>query len=228
MTLFIVIFCLSLLISGIIALVIITPDRDDHNYQTVQKLFFAVNPEKIPAAFQLKTINVYGVMIETKTDQNEDVIFAAFITGFTGYYTKSNGGVIAGRKYSPNNNEVQRDLMEMCDNNDLTGRFQTRESRIAAAKLVMEVKDHLNFTTPFAGTYSISPDSSGMWFLTEKGFRCAEIKNSIIAETQWYRLIQKSLKIINDLKVTASGNEDYELRNMRQNFNSSPSQNNLL
>jgi hypothetical protein len=174
----------------------------DHNYHAIMKLFFAVNPTNFQNSNLPDSSKVLGLLIETRTEQNEKVILAIFISGFAGFYTVYDGGIIGGKKYFNDNNVVQQELIEMCNSKSLNGKFQTRNTKVRASNIVKGAYRYIDHTMPYSNSYDIPDDSTGLWFLTKNGFRCAVVKNTLISNSLWNSLIYESLLLIKSLKIS--------------------------
>ena len=196
----IVVFVFLILIIILILIVTIGSSShsnyEDPDFSSLRKLFFALKTINISFDSTRNPGKVFGVMIETEHPVMGRVIYASLINGFTGYYLAKGGGNIAGKEYSPGNKTVQNELIQMCNENGLIGKYQSRETKILARQLVLSANQYLELSRSFNNSFSISPHSSSFWFFTEHGYRCLEVINSDIHQSSLHSLVEDCFFII--------------------------------
>jgi len=171
---------------------------EDNNYQSLKKLFFAVNANNINSNFLKNSSNVFGILIEACLEDNKKVLFASYITGFTGYYQSKGGGIIGGKWYEENDQNVLQELMQLCNIKNLNGERQRVETRNMAIKLTIKANDFLNQSERYANS-SESISTIKFWFLTKEGEYFVEVENSLLNNSNLKELVNKGYEIISEL-----------------------------
>jgi hypothetical protein len=171
---------------------------EDNNYQALKKLFFSVNANNINSEYLNNPKTVFGVLIEAYIKDNKKILFASYITGFAGYYQSKGGGLIGGKWYPENDNNLQQELMQLCDSKNLIGQKQRIETRKMATKLTIRANDFLNQTVR-DNSWRENANTIKFWFLTKEGVYFAEEENSLINNSNWKELVNKAYDIINEL-----------------------------
>lgn len=172
-------------------------NEEDHNYQALKKLFFAVNGNNINATYLTESNLVYGILIEAQPNDKK-ILFACYITGFAGYYQSKGGGLIGGELYPENDQNVQQELMKLCNNKNLNGENQTKETRKMAIKMTMRANEFLSKAI-LKNSWSDDRNTIKFWFLTKEGIYFAEEQNSLIDNSIWKVLVDEGFCIIKAL-----------------------------
>jgi|688.fasta_scaffold207669_3 hypothetical protein len=177
-------------------------ESNDLNYFNLEKLVLSVDINKIKHDFSNnRQPNVYGLVLFENSSEKHKEIFAAYISGFSGYYKKGVGGIINGKAYSSSDNSATNNLLNLCEQKQLNGNKSNLNVYYNSIKLVIESSKYLHYAEQ---RNSWGSNSLVFCFLTTNGLFIKEVSRSEIEISSMHGLY-KQIQLLK-MKIYNSNN----------------------
>jgi hypothetical protein len=206
------------------------------DYDTLKKVFFYPSIQVFNFDYRKRYNKVYGVLIEQIiSDDNDEnrhfmsrsrrigkLLFASYITGFTGNYDSFGNGYIGGKFYSQDDMNVQREVMDLYYGRNLDGLSQNNEIRKLSTRLVLKANKLIDYTVRDVNgrNWMFESEKIKIYLLTKNGEYFAEVIQSEIHNSIWQEIIEDSQNI---LKLLGRENIKFNIKvNKEDNTNDLP------
>lgn len=208
----------------------------ESDYETLKKVFFYPSIQVFNFDYRKRYNKVYGVLIEQIiSDDNDEnhrflsrsrrigkLLFASYITGFTGNYDSFGNGYIGGKFYSQDDINVQREVMDLYNGRNLDGLGQNNEIRNLSTRLVLKANKLIDYTVCDVNgrNWMFESEKIKIYLLTKNGEYFAEVLQSEIHNSIWKEIIEDSQNI---LKLLRRENIKFNIKvNKEDNTNGLP------
>jgi hypothetical protein len=160
--------------SGNIQLNVQNNYRKDDNYEHLKKLFLSASLNNINCPNLINSRTVYGLLIETHLNDNLQIMLGTYITGFAGYYLSRGGGLIGGKWHEENDPFLQQELMQLSEFRNLTGEFQSADTRNLATNLTYLANEFVDMSNCDINSWPVNSNTINIWLLTTENLDVSE------------------------------------------------------